>query len=191
MPIGLKSVLTQGSDLYFLFSFLKRLTTPFEKTKAYQLGIIDKNGKNLIKKRDFETQEQKDAYTMMDTLIFNLKKLLGKVPGGKSRIASYAAALFLIKEQYNLNDSNVDSICKKIGINKLDIVLESNNWYMLDDGSIAPGIYRIHENKLINKTCCLTQLLLHSICFISLHCFYCFDLLFESALTIIIKYFII
>lgn len=103
MPIGLKSVLTQGSDLYFLFSFLKRLTTPFEKTKAYQLGIIDKNGKNLIKKRDFETQEQKDAYTMMDTLIFNLKKLLGKVPGGKSRIASYAAALLLLREEKNLS----------------------------------------------------------------------------------------
>ena len=84
--------------LYFLFSFLKRLTTPFEKTKAYQLGIIDKNGKNLIKKRDFENQEQKDAYTMMDTLIFNLKKLLGKVPGGKSRIASYAASLLLLRE---------------------------------------------------------------------------------------------
>ena len=103
MPIGLKSVLTQGSDLYFLFSFLKRLTTPFEKTKAYQLGIIDKNGKNLIKKRDFENQEQKDAYTMMDTLIFNLKKLLGKVPGGKSRIASYAAALLLLREEKNLS----------------------------------------------------------------------------------------
>ena len=103
MPIGLKSILTQGSDLYFLFSFLKRLTTPFEKTKAYQLGIVDKNGKVLIKKRDFENQEQKDAYTMMDTLIFNLKKLLGKVPGGKSRIASYAAALLLLREEKNLS----------------------------------------------------------------------------------------
>ena len=53
MSIGLKSVLTQGSDLFFLFSFLKRLVTPFEKTKAFSLGIVDKNGKNLIKKRNF------------------------------------------------------------------------------------------------------------------------------------------
>ena len=68
MPIGLKSALTQGSDLFFLFSFLKRLTTPFEKTNAFKLGIIDKKGKNLIKKRDFTTQKQRDAYTMMDTL---------------------------------------------------------------------------------------------------------------------------
>ena len=102
MPIGLKSALTQGSDLFFLFSFLKRLTTPFEKTNAFKLGIIDKKGKNLIKKRDFTTQKQRDAYTMMDTLIFNLKRLLALIPGGKSRIATYAAALLLLKEEKNI-----------------------------------------------------------------------------------------
>ena len=102
MPIGLKSAVIQGSELYFLYSFLKRLVTKFEKTDAYKLGIIDKNGKVLIKKRDFTTIEQRNAYTMMDTLIFNLKKLLGKIPFGKTTIASYAAALLLLREEKNL-----------------------------------------------------------------------------------------
>ena len=102
MPIGLKNALIQGSELYFLYSFLKRLVTKFEKTDAYKLGIIDKNGKVLIKKRDFTTIEQKNAYTMMDTLIFNLKKLLGKLPFGKTTLASYAAALLLLREEKNL-----------------------------------------------------------------------------------------
>ena len=31
-------------------------------------------------------------------MILKLKRLLGKIPGGKTRIASYAAALYLIKE---------------------------------------------------------------------------------------------
>ena len=100
--MGLKNVLVQGSELYFLFSFLKRLVTKFEKTDAYKLGIIDKNGKVLIKKRDFTTIEQRNAYTMMDTLIFNLKKLLGKIPFGKTTIATYAAALLLLREEKNL-----------------------------------------------------------------------------------------
>jgi hypothetical protein len=100
--MGLKNVLIQGSELYFLFSFLKRLVTRFEKTDAYKLGIIDKNGKVLIKKRDFTTIEQRNAYTMMDTLIFNLKKLLGKIPFGKTTIATYAAALLLLREEKNL-----------------------------------------------------------------------------------------
>ena len=102
MPIGLKSAVIQGSELYFLYSFLKRLVTKFEKTDAYKLGIIDKNGKVLIKKRDFTTIEQRNAYTMMDTLTFNLKKLLGKIPFGKTTIASYAAALLLLREEKNL-----------------------------------------------------------------------------------------
>ena len=100
--MGLKNVLIQGSELYFLFSFLKRLVTKFEKTDAYKLGIIDKKGKVLIKKRDFTTIEQRNAFTMMDTLIFNLKKLLGKIPFGKTTIASYAAALLLLREEKNL-----------------------------------------------------------------------------------------
>ena len=100
--MGLKNVLVQGSELYFLFSFLKRLVTKFEKTDAYKLGIIDKKGKVLIKKRDFTTIEQRNAYTMMDTLIFNLKKLLGKIPFGKTTIATYAAALLLLREEKNL-----------------------------------------------------------------------------------------
>jgi len=86
-------------NIYFVYQFLKKLVTPFNKTKAFDLGIIDENGKILKRRRDLETSEEKDAYNLSDTLIWNVKKLMGKIPGGKSRIASYAAALWLIKEQ--------------------------------------------------------------------------------------------
>lgn len=82
-------------DLYLIYHFIKRLTTPFNKTDAYELGIIDDKGTKL---KDPETKEEKDSYRMFDRLVFNLKKLLQKVPGGRSKFASYAAALFLIKE---------------------------------------------------------------------------------------------
>jgi len=86
-------------NIYFVYQFLKKLVTPFNKTDAFKLGIIDENGKILKRRRDLETSEEKDAYNLSDTLIWNVKKLMGKIPGGKSRIASYAAALWLIKEQ--------------------------------------------------------------------------------------------
>jgi len=86
-------------NIYFVYQFLKKLVTPFNKTKAFELGIIDETGKILKRRRDLETSEEKDAYNLSDTLIWNVKKLMGKIPGGKSRIASYAAALWLIKEQ--------------------------------------------------------------------------------------------
>ena len=85
------------TDLILAYQFIKRLTTPFDKTKAFELGIIDKAGKKL---KSPETKEENNAYGYYDRMVFNLKKLLEKVPGGKSKFASYAAALFLIKESH-------------------------------------------------------------------------------------------
>ena len=94
-------VIASIGNIYFVYQFLKKLVTPFEKTDAFKLGIIDEKGKILKKRRDLETSEEKSAYNLSDTLVWNLKKILGKIPLGKSKLASYAAALWLIKEQDN------------------------------------------------------------------------------------------
>lgn len=90
------------TDLILIYQFLKRLTTPFNKTEAYKLGIIDEAGKKI---KDPETKEEENAYGYFDRLVFNIKKLIEKVPGGKSRLGSYAAALFLIKESVETKES--------------------------------------------------------------------------------------
>ena len=85
------------ADTYMIYQVLKRLTTPFDETKAFELGLIDKDGK-LLKKA--KTKDEKNAYTYFDRFIFNLKRLLHRV-GLKSKFASYGAALFLLKEDRN------------------------------------------------------------------------------------------
>ena len=85
------------ADTYMIYQVLKRLTTPFEDTKAFELGLIDKDGKVINKAK---TREEKAAVTYFDRFIFNLKRLLHKV-GLKSKFATYAAALFLLKENRN------------------------------------------------------------------------------------------
>ena len=92
------SLLKSAGNIYFAYQFLTKLTTPFDKTDAYRLGIIDEKGKVLKKRSKLKSQEEKEAYTITDTMIFNLKKLLAKVPGGRTRFATFAAALFLLKE---------------------------------------------------------------------------------------------
>ena len=82
------------ADTYMIYQVLKRLTTPFDETKAFELGLIDKDGK-LLKKA--KTREEKEAYSYFDRFIFNLKRLLHRV-GLKSKFASYGAALFLLRE---------------------------------------------------------------------------------------------
>ena len=94
-------VIASIGNIYFVYQFLKKLVTPFEKTAAFELGIIDEKGKILKRRRDLDTTEEKEAYNLSDTLVWNLKKILGKIPLGKSKLASYAAALWLIKEQDN------------------------------------------------------------------------------------------
>lgn len=94
-------------DLFLVYQFIRRLATPFEKWDAYKEGIIDKNGKVLIKSKNFTTKKQRAAWRIFDRMIANLKKLLAKVPGGSSKLASYAAALFLIKEYKAFTDESM------------------------------------------------------------------------------------
>lgn len=91
-------------DLFLVYSFIKRLATPFNKWKAFDVGIIDKDG-NILKdkKTRSKTIKEREAFGKFDLMILKLKKLLAKVPGGSSRIASFAAALYLIKEHNEID----------------------------------------------------------------------------------------
>ena len=88
---------TGAVDIFMVYQFLKRLATPFERWEAYKTGVIDRDGKIITpkNKRDFK---QKQSLNVFDVMILKLKRLIGKVPMGKSKIASYAAALWLIRE---------------------------------------------------------------------------------------------
>lgn len=146
------SILSRSADLVYTFRFLRLLTTDFEDTNAYKLGIIDEKG-NRIKSKKITTSEEKSAYNSFHRLVFNIKKLLAKAPGGSSRLASYAAALFLIKEKYNLDDSSVQRIVEKSNVDTLDFINESSSWFLSDDKMLSPGIYRVRNDKLLNVTC--------------------------------------
>ena len=93
-------------DLFVTYRFLKILTTPFEKQDAYKLGIIDKDGNRIKKKNsdevavDLLTSQLKNSYTILHKLVFNIKKIFAKVPGLRTKVGTYAAALFLLKDTF-------------------------------------------------------------------------------------------
>ena len=96
-------------DLLITYRIIKLLVTPFEKHDAYRYGIIDKDGKVLRKTKNLVTAKEKDSYTILHRFVFNLKRLLGLLPGGKTKFASYAAALaLLLKENKDVNAIEIE-----------------------------------------------------------------------------------
>ena len=96
-------------DLFVTYRFIKLLVTPFDKSPAFKLGIIDKDGnrtKEEVEGRlhpqptQLKTAEQKAAYTVLHKLVFNIKKIFGKVPGLRTKLGTYAAALYLLKDTF-------------------------------------------------------------------------------------------
>ena len=96
-------------DLFVAYRFIRILTTPFEKTDAFKLGIIDDKGNRIKKEKStkpavpLNTSELKNAYTILHKLVFNIKKIFAKVPGIKTKVGTYAAALFLLKDTFKEN----------------------------------------------------------------------------------------
>jgi len=141
----------RAADLAYTFRFIRMLVMDWKNGDAYKPGSSDENGKRQ-KDVKLDTDEKKSAYTPFIRLAANIKRLLSNVPGGGSKLGSFAAGLFLIKENFGLTDKNLKDILNKCNIDALDILDESNaNWFMLEDKQLAPGIYRVKESKILNK----------------------------------------
>jgi hypothetical protein len=91
---------TSAVDMFVVYQFIRRLATPFNKWDAYKSGVIDDNGNIKVKPRD-RTPAQNRSFKVFDVMILKLKKIMEKVPFGRSRLASYAAALYLIRENWD------------------------------------------------------------------------------------------
>ncbi len=138
-------LLSRAGDVIYAFKFLRTLTKPWNKMEAYKLGIIDKDGKVLKKSKELETPEEKSAYTIFHRLVFNVKRLVGKVPGGKSTIGSYAAALFLIKEHTQLSEEELEAVVSEfLEVDELQS-LEEATWFQ-ENNKLKPGDYKLTKN---------------------------------------------
>ena len=86
-------------DNLMAYKILKMLVTDFKDSQAAKLGIIDDKGKQLKKVSELKSQEEKNSYTYLHRLVFNMKRIINKW-GGESKTKSLIAALWLIKEYY-------------------------------------------------------------------------------------------
>jgi len=143
------SVVSRTADLFYAFRFLKLLVSSWDKTDAYELGIIDDSGKILKKAKDRKTPQEKSAYTVFHRLVFNVKRLLNKLPFGQTKLASYASALFLIKENTGLTDDEIKEILDKVFEDIEDFtggdISESASWFDKNN-RLSPGTYTLIQD---------------------------------------------
>ena len=107
--------MSRAIDLIITYRVVKMLVTPFNKFKAFDLGIIDEKGKVLRKFKEVKGSEKKH-YTMLHRFVFNLKRILAKVGLG-GRIGSFATALALLvkedKEFAERHSAILEETCMK------------------------------------------------------------------------------
>lgn len=129
--------LLRAGDIAYAFRFLRLLTTPWEETKAYELGLIDSTGKVISSPR---TSEEKSAFNIFHRLVFNIKRLLNQVPGGRTKFASYASALFLLRESYDFSDKKLKTLLERAGV---ECNFNSENLWLLNEGATENKTYTL------------------------------------------------
>ena len=147
-------------DLFVTYRFLKLLTTPFEKTDAFKFGIIDKDGHRIKLPKstkpavELTTSELKNSYTILHKLIFNIKKLFAKVPGLRTKVGTYAAALFLLKDTFKEHVEDPDmfekEFMKYLKENKIELDRDISE-EVIGFGEVLPKGEYVLKNDILNK----------------------------------------
>ena len=147
-------------DLFVTYRFLKILTTPFEKMEAYKLGIIDEKGNRIRKPKstkpavELATTELKNAYTILHKLVFNIKKIFAKIPGLRTKVGTYAAALYLLKDTFKESVDDPDVFEKEFVkfLKENDIELDDSiSEEVIGFGEVLPKGEYVLVNDILNK----------------------------------------
>tara|TARA_Y100000296_G_scaffold7741_1_gene9174 strand:- start:444 stop:1025 length:582 start_codon:yes stop_codon:yes gene_type:complete len=138
--------MSRAIDLFVTYRFLKLLVTPWKKQEAYKLGIIDANGKALKKARDLGLESEREAFTLLHRLVFNCKRIMSKIPFVRSQLGTYAAALFLLKEHYKIENLPEAEVTKYLLENKLIDLNDNISEEVIGFGNMLPaGEYKLKD----------------------------------------------
>ena len=97
--------MSRALDAVVGIRLLKLLSTPIQKSKAFQLGIIDADGKKL---KNPSTTAERNAYTLLNRFVFKVQKSLTRSSDMNARrLLSFAAAMALLRE-YEETDDELD-----------------------------------------------------------------------------------
>ena len=131
-------------ETVIVWRLLKTIGTPWKEQKAYKLGIIDEKGKTLKKTKDLETSAEKKAYTALDILAFNIKRLFAKF-GLKSKIGSLFVTWKLLLQEDTGEDIPDDTNLEKMIDELCEALSTSRKAYSKLDKTIMSTLIAIGQ----------------------------------------------
>jgi hypothetical protein len=75
-----------------------------------------------------------------------------KVPFGKSKLASYAAALFLLREHTGMSEEQIAKALDEAGVDIDSFLPEETRWNIQPDKSLSPGVYVLEQDMASPST---------------------------------------
>ena len=131
--------MSRFTDAVVGYRILRLLSTPIEKSDAYRLGIIDKDGNKL---KDPIGSQEMDSYSLLQRFVFKVQKALMKSPDRNAkRLLTFAAALAILREYKETDEEDVELM--------LEVFMEDENVKkqaeLLENGLLSFKNYNIDE----------------------------------------------
>ena len=139
-------------DALVAYRVLKLLVTPFNKTEAFRLGIIDEKGKVLKKSKTIKTDKERNAYTLLIRFVFNLKRMLSKIGIRGPLGSAAAAAIAFFKEEHGENLEVEKEVYKYLKEQGFEFEISENYGEPLPEGTykVKHDIYNLDGDIAIN-----------------------------------------
>ena len=143
-------------DALVAYRVLKLLVTPFNKTQAFALGIIDEKGKVLVKSKNIRKlpnpDKARNAYTLLIRFVFNLKRMLSKIGIRGPLGSAAAAAIAFFKEEHGDNPEIEREVYKYLKEQGFEFEISENYGEPLPEGTykVKHDIYNLDGDIVIN-----------------------------------------
>ena len=94
--------MSRALDAVVGIRLLKLLSTPINKSKAFQLGIVDNDGNKV---KDPSNTNERNAYTLLNRFVFKVQRALTRSSDRNARrLLTFAAAMALLRENKDDDD---------------------------------------------------------------------------------------
>jgi hypothetical protein len=131
-------------DTVVAYRILRMLATPIERSDAFKLGIIDRDGEKI---KDPVSQQELNAYSLLQRFVLKVQRALSRSPDRNSkRLLTFAAAMAILKEYTEDDEDNVDALLE-VFMQDEDVIRQAE---LLENSNLLSFKNFMHEEAPAN-----------------------------------------